>query len=203
MSVVVAIKQNGRVYMGCDSQVTSGGSRNTLKNPNNYKIWKVDDIPNSVMGSVGMLRDACVVRVMHGLKPKKDVSVINYKYVVNVLFPKITQYLRDIKFYALNNEKVEFLESTFMFANKDKLFVLGLDYSVIEIEDYHAIGSGSPEAIGSLISTEGEDPETRIIKAIKASATHDLYVNYPIILTNTHDKKFKVLSQADVDKEVK
>ena len=35
MSVVVAIKENGRVYLGCDSQATKGGTRTTLKNPKN------------------------------------------------------------------------------------------------------------------------------------------------------------------------
>ena len=58
MSVVVAIKENGRVYMGSDSQVTKGGTRITLKNPNNYKIWRVDGSDNAVMGHVGNVRDA-------------------------------------------------------------------------------------------------------------------------------------------------
>lgn len=29
MSVVVAIKENGKIYMECDSQVTTGGTRTT------------------------------------------------------------------------------------------------------------------------------------------------------------------------------
>ena len=37
MSVVVAIKKDGIIYMGADSQVTKGGTRTTLSNPNNYK----------------------------------------------------------------------------------------------------------------------------------------------------------------------
>ena len=41
MSVVVAIQEGGKIYLGADSQVTKGGTRTTLKNPNNYKIWKV------------------------------------------------------------------------------------------------------------------------------------------------------------------
>ena len=41
MSVVVAIKKNDRIYMGADSQVSYGGTRSTLSNPNNYKIWAI------------------------------------------------------------------------------------------------------------------------------------------------------------------
>ena len=44
MSVVVAIKEGDKVFIGADSQVTKGGTRTTLKNPNNYKIWKVDGL---------------------------------------------------------------------------------------------------------------------------------------------------------------
>ena len=35
MSVVVAIKKDGIIYMGADSQVTRGGTRTSLSNPNN------------------------------------------------------------------------------------------------------------------------------------------------------------------------
>ena len=67
MSVVVAIKKNGKIYIGCDSQVTCGGTRTTLKNSNNYKIWQVQNAEHCLMGSVGNLRDACVIRTMDNL----------------------------------------------------------------------------------------------------------------------------------------
>ena len=41
MSVVVAIKENKKIDIGADSQVTRGGTRRTLRNPNNYKVWKI------------------------------------------------------------------------------------------------------------------------------------------------------------------
>ena len=41
MSVVVAIKEDNKIYIGADSQYTSGGTRRSLSNPNNYKIWEV------------------------------------------------------------------------------------------------------------------------------------------------------------------
>ena len=41
MSVVVAIKQGEKVYLGADSQVTKGGTRQTLNNPNNYTSYKL------------------------------------------------------------------------------------------------------------------------------------------------------------------
>lgn len=75
------------------------------------------------------------------------------------------------------------------------MFLIDRDLCVLEINDYVAIGSGSPEAIGSLLSTEGEYPKTRIIKAIKASAANDIYVDYPIVLTDTETTKFDIVTE--------
>ena len=73
MSVVVAIKENGRVYLGCDSQATKGGTRTTLKNPNNYNIWNVLGVEACAMGHVGFVREACVVRLLDDLVRDIDV----------------------------------------------------------------------------------------------------------------------------------
>ena len=69
------------------------------------------------------------------------------------------------------------------------------DKSVIEVDDYVSIGSGADQAIGSLLSTEGETPKERIVKAIKSSAASDIYVDYPIILTDTESCEFEIVTE--------
>lgn len=195
MSVVVAIKKDGVVYLGSDSQVTRGGTRTSLTNPNNFKIWKVKGVDNCLMGHVGLLREACVIRVMENLVREIDVihDEVNFEYVVTRVVPKIIDELKEFN-YIETEGKFKNMESKYLFAFKDKLFVIGFDGSVIEVDDYIAIGSGESESIGSLLTTNNdEDPETRIIKAIKASAAHDIYVDYPIVLSNTKDLEFKVI----------
>ena len=66
---------------------------------------------------------------------------------------------------------------------------------MIEIDDCIAIGSGANESIGSLLTSSGEEPVERIIKAIKASAAHDIYVDYPIIISDTETTEFKIISK--------
>lgn len=195
MSVVVAIKKDGVVYLGSDSQVTRGGTRTSLTNPNNFKIWKVKGVDNCLMGHVGLLRDACVIRVMENLVREIDVihDEVDFEYVVTRVVPKIIDELKEFNYIEIEG-KFKNMESKYLFAFKDKLFVIGFDGSVIEVDDYIAIGSGESESIGSLLTTNNdEDPETRIIKAIKASAAHDIYVDYPIVLSNTKDLEFKVI----------
>lgn len=196
MSVVVAIKQNGRVFIGADSQVTRGGTRSTLKNPNNYKIWKVKDVDNCLMAHVGNVREASVIRVMDDLVTDYNVfkGHIGFEFMVKSVVPDI---ISELKKYGYIEDKEYFkgLESRFLFAYKDMLFLINTDGCVLEIDDCCAIGSGECEAVGSLLSTEGEAPEARIVKAIKASAASDIYVDYPIILTDTKTTKFEVITE--------
>lgn len=196
MSVVVAVKENGKIYIGADSQVTKGGTRTTLKNENNYKIWKVIGVDHCLMAQVGMLRDANVIRLMPDLVTDYNVfkEHICFDFVVKKIVPDIVSELTRFN-YLKDGEKSEYLDSSFLFAYKDKLWVIGQDKSVIEVEDYVAIGSGSEQAIGSLLSTEGHNPKERIVKAIKSSAACDIYVDYPIILTDTEDGEFEIITE--------
>lgn len=195
MSVVVAIKKDSRIYMGCDSQVTSGRTCMTLRNPNNFKIWQVPNTEHCLMGSVGNFRDACVIRTMRDLVLDYDVykKSICFDYVVNEIVPSIIGRLQKAN-YLKKDEVFDSMDSSFLFAFENQLYNIHNDGSVIEIEDFIAIGSGKNEAIGNLLSTEREDPYARIIKAIKASATTDIYVDYPIILSNTRDDEFHIIT---------
>ena len=196
MSVIVAIKKDGVVYIGCDSQVTSGGTRTTLRNENNYKIWKVNNAEKCLMGSVGNLRDACVVRTMDDLVSEYNIfkNHISYQFIVNKLVPDIIERLRSVD-YIKREGVFEGMDSSYLFAFEDQLYQIHNDGSVIEVDDYVAIGSGRNEAIGSLLSTENDEPRNRIIKAIKSSAASDIYVDYPIVLVDTNKLAFEIIME--------
>ncbi len=196
MSVVVAIKDKDNIYLGADSQVTRGGSRISLLNPNNYKVWSVKNAPNTIMGHVGFLRDACAVRVIPDLLNEIDIihDNINFDYMVNRVEPYIMDTLLDHKFINPDNP-YKSLESRFVLAHKDKLFTIEYG-SILEHDNFVAIGSSESEAIGSLLSTDKiKNPIKRIILAIKAAAAHDIYVDYPIIITNTKTEEFIVITE--------
>ena len=204
MSVVVAIKENGKVYIGADSQVTKGGTRTTLKNPNNYKVWKVIGADNCLMAQVGMFRDSNVIRLMDNLVTDYNIyrNHIDYEFVVKKIVPDI---IEELARYGMikNPKEVDMLDSSFIFAFRDQLYVIGMDKSVIEVDDYCAIGSGADQAIGSLLSTEGGKPKERIVKAIKSSAASDIYVDYPIILVDTENTEFEIVTEKDEGKYIK
>ena len=204
MSVVVAIKENGKIFIGADSQCTRGGTRRTLSNPNNYKIWRVEGAEHCLMAHVGLVREANVLRVAHGLVPElaqlKD--TVDFAFVVRRLVPAIVEELEENRAIK-RGDAPPHLESTLLFAYRDRLFYISPNGTVIEVDDYCAIGSGECEAIGSLLSTEGAPCEERLKKAIKASAANDIYVDYPIVITDTEGCEFRVYLEKDVAEDRK
>ena len=157
------------------------------------------DSENCLLGHVGLVREANVIRVARDLIPEmaqiKD--KVDFSFVVKRLVPTMFEELEEYRVIKKGDNPPEF-DSSFLFAYKDKLFYISGNGTVIEIDDYCAIGSGECEAIGSLLSTEGETPEERIKKAIKASAASDIYVDYPIVITDTESCEFKVFYEKDL-----
>ena len=201
MSVVVAIKKDGIIYMGADSQVSRGGTRTTLSNPNNYKIWAVRDVDNCLMGSVGTLRANNIIKVANDFIPEiVDIkNAVDFRFVVRHLVPRLMEELDDYNALLKDKDDIPNMDADFLFAYHDRLYSISRYGSVIEIDDFCAIGSGACEALGSLLSSVSvEDPVERIKMAIKASAAHDLYVDYPIVISNTNDTQFKVYYEKDL-----
>ena len=201
MSVVVAIKKDGVVYMGADSQVSCGGTRYTLSNPNNYKIWALPSVDNCLMGSVGSLRANNVMKVTSDLIPEiVDLKGnVDFRFVVRHFIPHLMDELAEYKVLCTGKDDAPDMTASFLLAYHDKLYSIERYGSVIEVDDFCAIGSGACEALGSLLSTANiDDPIARIQMAIKASAAHDIYVDYPIVIADTEDTAFKVYYEKDL-----
>lgn len=204
MSVIVAIKKDGIVYVGTDSQVTYGSTKAILKTPNNYKIWTPFNSEHCIMGSVGFFRDACAVRVDPDIVSYEGIPMgeMTYAYVVNQVEPKIRECLIKHKFLSDSNPYENF-GSSFLLAYEDKLYVIE-GGCVMEYDDYCVIGSGESEAVGSLETTSKDpdlSPQERIIRAIQASAGHDLFVGAPIVLADTMYCDFQTVSgEKDIKK---
>ena len=213
MSVVVAIKDKEKdlIYMGCDSQVTMGTGKRTLKSVNNFKIWKVDDRFNCLMGGVGARRDLCFLRATPGLIPTTNalINQLSYNEVVTDIVPSMIQTLVSYGLYPKNplckpsfdddgcGGSMGALNSQFLIAVGGNLYSVGVDGTVEEVEDYIAIGSGGDLASGSLLATEKTKmtPEERIVKAITAAARGDAYVSKPIIVSNTDSEWFTIYGE--------
>jgi ATP-dependent protease HslVU (ClpYQ) peptidase subunit len=201
MSVVIAIKKDGVIYMGADSQVSRGGTRSTLSNPNNYKIWSMRGVDNCLMGTVGNLRVNNVLKVEDGLiPPLTDLTGgVDFRFVVKEFIPHIMEVCNEYDLISKDRDGTSCMEAELLLAYHDRLYSIDRYGCVIEVDDFCAIGSGSGEAIGSLISSDKQlSPVERIKMAIKASAAHDIYVDYPIVISDTQSTDFKVFYEKDL-----
>ena len=196
MSVVVAIKENGRVYVGSDSQMTCGSSKVTLSNPSNYKIWNVENTDTALMAGVGSAREICAIKAYENLIDKVDYKkgYVDYDILIDEVEPLIREILIDHKYLNPTNPYKD-IESRYLFAINDEMYTIEKG-AVYAHEGYVVLGSGSSESMGSLASMDDKiSPKERIIKAIKATSLNDLYVDYPIIITDTISRKYDVVTK--------
>ena len=197
MSVVVAVKEKGKIIIGTDSQTSKGRTKITSSNINNLKVWKVKGVDNCLMALVGNKRNANVLRIMDDLISDYDVykERIDFDFVVSSIVPDIINQLKEYNFIAVEKNYISAIDSSILFAYKDKLYYINEDCCVIEIDDYIAIGSGCSEALGSLSTTEGINGKERVLKAVKASLSNDIYVDYPIAIADTEEMEIAIVTE--------
>lgn len=191
MSVIIAIKDKKRhcIVCGCDSQVTCGNTKRKLTGEST-KLWKHNELPFLIVGGVGSLRDIQLVQTNEDMFHEKALFMggIDYRYMVN-------NFVDDLYKLMLDHNRIEILQtnipspnmgSSFLVAFDDTAFEVGQDGSVIEIDDFLVLGSGTEVAIGVLSNNKDKEPKQRIIEAIKACAENTIYVNNDITIMDTN-----------------
>lgn len=181
MSIVIAIRCNNKIYLGADTQATKGQIKERTS-----KIWKVEHLKNSAFGWTGSLRNSQLVKYAPGIITEfEEFNGIDTRFVVLNLFDRVYELFRLHGIVPKEDKEPRELNDEFIFACKDNAWVISYDGSVTEIDDYLCIGSGSDVALGVLETNKGDDPKTRIEKAIKASSDKTLYVNSYIEIIET------------------
>ena len=192
MSLVIAIKEKDRIVLGADKQSSAGGT----KDHTNTKIWRLDELPGAVMGSVGSARASQIIQYANIIDKNLLGKELDTEFIVRVLAPTIAGGLKanGIVVDSSDGAKCDLMPNAFIFAYKDKAWTIWHDLSVSEIDEYFAIGSGSEVARGVLFATPEKNPFERIVTSIEAAAESTLYVDNGINLLVTNeqedDKKF-------------
>lgn len=205
MSLVVAVHHKGRIVLGADKQSSTGGN----KEHTSTKIWEVPGLPGAIMGGVGSMRASQIIQYSHVVdKNVMDGDDIDTDFVISSLAPVIAATLKEagIKIDLEEEGSCPLMPNAFIFAYKDKAWLIWNDLSVSEIEDSLAIGSGSDVAKGVLFATQDKNPFDRIVTCIEAAAENTLYVDNGIdlLMTDTlpSDKK-QIVKALRLEEEVK
>lgn len=165
-----------------------------MENQHSFKIFKNRLGVN--IGGVGSLRDLNIISTSdEEWISENDIlkNNINFKSIVRDTVPKFFKELDS--FNRLYKDKgMEEMNSAFVLAHNMDCFLIHPDGCVEELVDMFAIGSGSDiaeSAYAVLRDTELSAKE-KAIRSVVVSCERDLYVGYPIVVTNTKMESFEI-----------
>lgn len=194
MSVVVAVRDEGKIWLATDSQVTAGWTKSLLLSQHSFKIFKGRNKVN--IGVVGSLRDANIISTSDvDFISENDIlkDNVNFKNMVRETVPKLFDELgKHHRVYQ--DHGMLYLESSFIIAHGESCYVITSDGCVQELNDMFAIGSGSEmaESAYTILRDTELSPKDKAIRTVMSSCERDIFVDYPIVITNTLMDSFEV-----------
>lgn len=175
MSVIVAVKENGVIYMGADSQTTAGKRKyNNL----NLTEFKINRLPNGILlGECGKVADEQKI-------PKKIFTLdangeLNRKHIVKEIIPKIVD--------CVGNKCV-----SIVLAYKDSLYRITQNLDVVKLNKFCKIGAGL-YFVDYALSQNHLPVRERILKALSESAKRTESVSGPFVLIDTQNLEYEVV----------
>lgn len=179
MTCIVALIDDDKVYMGCDSRATFGNTE--IVNTNIEKIFFKDDF---LIGVCGNLRYLNLLRYRFN-PPKLENDLFIQEYL-NVLFSDEIRSCLEKSKYSEEKDGISEIpgNSRILVGYKNKIYSIGSCYDVIELINYYAAGSGADYAMGSLETTKDMnlDPKERIELALKIACKFDSACSAPFFI---------------------
>ena len=174
MTCVVALKEKGVVYMGCDSAGVGGWyARSNRVDPKIYRL-------NAML--IGFTTSFRMGQLLgHALTlPQHHADVAVEKYMVTKFVDAVRDCLKAGGW--AEKEKDQERAGNFLVAYKGRIFEIESDYQVGERDEpFNAVGCGADLALGSLFTTVGSkhSPRARVLFALEAAAAFSAGVHGP------------------------
>lgn len=208
MTVIIAIKEDDKIYLGSDRMISSESTKTTSRTPKFFKkefqtftpIKVVDkeghvditknDFEKHHLIFAGAGSDAIINYIRYAFRFPDKISTDPFEtYLLIDLLPALRNELIDVGLVKNTNGKLD-TEANFLIIYDGEIYPIfrELGYSP-RTEEYCVIGIADEIAMGSLHTTRGEPPKTRIEKGINACAYHSLYVdnNCDIVTITNND----------------
>ena len=192
MSVVMAVKQGDRIWLGADTQSTRGTDRYNQLSPYDFKVIKFDNgILLAMTGETASSQFILAHPEWFTVDEKKGLTK---EHIVTKIVPKMYEALEEEELLDREDRGTPpTTRCTVLIAYQDKLFEICRDLRVIRFEDYLAIGSGSNAAIYGLSKIdETKDINEQLLQLLKISAKHDANVSAPFVLIDTQNLQYVI-----------
>ena len=202
MSCATAIKSGDTVYVGADSRFWYN-TVSTLKE-NQSKVWKMKDF-SIIFAVCGHLVDGNIISMSDGVIDERyKEKTIEFKDAVNIITPNIMSLLEQrgrIEYHS----GIKKMQSDFLLAHRDRLFLISMESCVIEPDDdYIAIGSGQAVADGAFEAIKDDakfNPQQKLVKILAAVCSKDAWVGYPVRIINTRNDDIIIIKNEEEAKK--
>lgn len=194
MSIVIAVKDKGRVMFGADTQITTGNLKYCPTSESNLKITKM---PHGILiGRSGLLNVANILTSNPKWFAKLSDEDLSKRFLVERITPRLAKELKDNDLlYKEGLPGIE-MEASFLIAQKDKLFFIHQSFAVFEVPFFSAIGSGSFGAEATFNDeTDHRCTREQILSALKNAAAFDTSVSAPFVLTDTEKLEYEFVEE--------
>jgi len=187
MTCIIGMIHEGKSYLGADGYATTDDCER--KQILCRKVF-VSDQHDYVIAFAGHIRTGQLLYPESGFEFPEDIYMIpNSMYL----------WLREFEVLGKCDVQSTIMQSNFLIATKDKLYVILMDMQISEVDPefgYTALGSGTPYAMGSLYTSSqlGEylTPKERIQLAMDAASENVKNVGGPYEIYS-YDEAMKTL----------
>jgi len=179
MSIVTALRRNGRITIAADTLAVFG--EGMLIDCKNARAAKITPIGDAMLGGTGW---AVYDDILDHFLAKSPPPRLHTRREVYAFFLEFWRALRET--YSLVNEQAATketpfgdLDATFLVASPGGLFKVSSDLGVTEFKHCHAIGSGAEYALGALHAMSTDDStrsdEAMVTAACRAAIAYDTF----------------------------
>ena len=194
MSLVVAIKKDGVVYLGADTRTTRGERVLSNLAEEDLKIHRMGSCYVGAAGSVDNIQLMTNHPEWFELKGKS----LTKKFLVQSVLPKYFDLVKEMDKFVVEerNSNSPRCGCTFLVTDGNKLFEIDYDFEVNELSKYGQIGCTERIAYTFMLNAfDDYSPNEMILKALRTSSYRNDGVGAPYILINTRDNEFEVVEE--------
>ena len=175
MTAIVAISENGKVYMGGDS---AGSNSQKIVNRKDEKVFVKGKF---IFGCTSSFRMIQILKWSFVIPPHKK-GMSDEEYMNTIFINAIRKCFKKYGFGRVS-EGSDNRGGVFLVGYKGTIYEVESDFQVGMCHDnFNAVGCGDDTCIGSLFSTKHEPARTRLQRALEAAEFRNVGVRAPYVI---------------------
>ena len=186
MSVIVAIKENGVIYMGADSQTSSGSNKIHNLNETGYKIRRLDN--GMLLGFCGSIVATQTILAIKNVFTLDEDGKLTKKHIVREIIPKLVD-----KMEQIGDTSSGSLEVSILLVYKDQMYRISSRLGVIHLNLVAGIGAGDYYVNYYLFERMDLPVKERLLKSLVESARRTDSVGGPFVLIDSKNLEYEVI----------